>query len=237
MSHRLSLTGNQLKSLAFCAMVFDHAALLFVPHSWDMYPFLRLPGRIAAPIMCYMVAEGFFHTSNLKKYLLRLLLFALLSHVPYALCFRHGLFETTSVLWSLFLGLLALSCVRSGRLALWQKILALLLCCALSFWANWNYVGVLWIVGFGLNRGNFRRQALTFCAVAAAAHLFVNCFCLGLLVDGNPRLYQLGVFLALPLLALYNGERGGKGKLSTWFFYAGYPLQLLLLWALRTVFP
>lgn len=79
------LNANQLKLLAVAAMVVDHCtAILFpaVPGAW----LLRLFGRLTAPVMCYFIAEGYAHTSNLRRYLGRLLLTAAVSHVPFVLC-------------------------------------------------------------------------------------------------------------------------------------------------------
>jgi len=61
------LTSTQLKQMAIAAMIFDHFAGTFLTHDtvWGMA--LRIPGRIVAPIMCYMISEGFYYTSNRKN--------------------------------------------------------------------------------------------------------------------------------------------------------------------------
>ena len=59
---RFTLTSNKLKIIAVIAMVFDHFIGGFIP-AYDIYSIiLRIPGRIAAPIMCFMIAEGYKHT-------------------------------------------------------------------------------------------------------------------------------------------------------------------------------
>ena len=83
---RFHLNANQLKIIAIAAMTIDHAAAIFLPHGL-LKMILRCIGRLAAPIMCYMIAEGYHHTSNRKSYLLRLILFAL---ILFVLCvWRH----------------------------------------------------------------------------------------------------------------------------------------------------
>lgn len=102
------LTATHLKLIAISAMLIDHIAPnLSISHDTLGGMLLRVPGRITAPIMCYMIAEGFYHTSSKKKYLCRLLLFAFISHIPYNLCMGTN-FPTTSVMWCLAMGLSAL---------------------------------------------------------------------------------------------------------------------------------
>ncbi|MDN6607892.1 MAG: conjugal transfer protein TraX, partial [Tetragenococcus halophilus] len=67
------------------AMIVDHTTFWLVPSDTLFYVILRMIGRLAAPIMCYLISEGYFHTSNKKKYLKRLFIFALISHYPYIL--------------------------------------------------------------------------------------------------------------------------------------------------------
>ena len=109
---RWSVNGNQLKLLAIFAMLVDHWAIVFVPGEFAGLWLLRLVGRLTAPIMCYLIAEGYWHTSNLRRYLGRLLLVALVSHVPHALCFGFDpwrFWEATDVMFALLLGLIALA--------------------------------------------------------------------------------------------------------------------------------
>lgn len=83
------LTSNQLKIIAISAMLLHHIVAAFISHEtmWGMA--LRIPGRITAPIMCYLMSESFHYTSDNKKYLLRMFLFAVISHFPYNLCMGY----------------------------------------------------------------------------------------------------------------------------------------------------
>lgn len=104
---RPALNANTLKLIAVLAMVLDHAATVFLADTAPAALFFHAVGQIAAPIMCFFIAEGYAYTSNLKKYLLRLFIAAVISHVPYALCFKFTVWEfwyVTGVLWGLFLG-------------------------------------------------------------------------------------------------------------------------------------
>lgn len=85
---RPALSANTLKLIAVLAMAADHCTTLFLPPHGPLSFTLHAAGQLAAPIMCFFIAEGFQHTSNFRRYLGRLLLAALLSHVPYTLCFK-----------------------------------------------------------------------------------------------------------------------------------------------------
>lgn len=214
-------------------MFFDHTVAVFLLHNTIEGLVLRFPGRIAAPIMCYMIAEGYHHTSNRKKYIIRLLIFAVISHLPYNLCFGFSFFQATSVIWSLAMGLVALTAMKSDKLHILVKLIILGGCCVLSVTANWNYIAVLWIVAFGLFYGNFKLQMMSFTTIGIIFHLIPTYFNLGSIHEGYPHWYQFGIFLAIPLLAMYRGERGKKSKFMTWFFYVFYPAHLILLYLIN----
>ncbi len=151
--HGLQLTGNQLKIIAIAAMTLDHCVAVFMPQDMAGRWILRMLGRMAAPIMCYLIAEGYYHTSNLKKYMGRLLLVAVISHIPYNLCFGYDVWrfwEATDVMVALFAGLAALAAFEKKELPLWLRLFIVAGCCLFAYSANWNYIAVLWILGFGV---------------------------------------------------------------------------------------
>ena len=90
-----SLTANELKIIAIMAMFFDHFCAVFLDHSTIIGLMSRTPGRIAAPIFCYFIAEGYHYTSNREKYISRLLIFAAISHLPYNLFLIQWLRKTS----------------------------------------------------------------------------------------------------------------------------------------------
>ena len=83
-AEKITFTSNPLKLIAIAAMVFDHCMVVFIPHDLAIYEVLRMPGRLTAPIMCFLIAEGYYHTSNLWRYMKRLFVMAVISHVPFA---------------------------------------------------------------------------------------------------------------------------------------------------------
>ena len=232
---RKGLNGNQLKLIAMTAMTIDHLAWVIFPgYSLSFVALmLHLAGRTAAPIFCFLIAEGFFYTRNLKKYILRLLLFAIPSHFAYLFCFGHpfvpdGIFNQTSVLWAFAGGLAALAVQKSSLKSIWKMLLLAVICVA-AFSADWSCIAVLVIYSFGCNRGQFKTQAIwmmIFVAMYAVIYAIFLDFTYGVL--------QMGVVLALPLLYCYNGQRGKcRWRGLKWGFYLYYPLHLFALGLLR----
>jgi len=229
--------SNFLKLIAIIIMVYDHFMVIFFPQETILYFILRVPGRIAAPVICYLLAEGYHYTSNRKKYLIRLLIFAVISHFPYILCFDFSIFEATSVIWALAMGLTALTAIKSDKIHIVLKFLILAACCAASYTANWNFVAVLWIVAFGLFRGNLARQIIAFCAIGIIFHLLPAFLRFALQRTIYLHWYHLGIFLAVPLFALYNGQLGKKSKIISLSFYLFYPVHLIIFYLIDIFTP
>jgi len=222
------ITNYNLKIIAMVAMLIDHLSYIVVPSNTPLQWGIHLIGRIAAPIFAYLIAEGHHYTSNKKRYLLRLLIFAAISHLPYVLYFDINFWQATSVIWSLAMGLVALIGATNKRYSLPVKIGIVAICCLLAYNANWNYIGVLWVVGFGLFRDNFRLQMIVFSLIG-----FIFYILPGLIEVGPYVTYRFGILLAIIFLSLYNGRLGKKTFVSKWSFYLFYPLHLILLYLLR----
>ena len=90
MTRKAGLNSNTLKLLAVVAMICQHVTIFFIPTTNPLYYPLFCFGMITAPIMCFFIAEGYYHTHSRRKYPERLLLGAVISHVPHALASRWG---------------------------------------------------------------------------------------------------------------------------------------------------
>lgn len=111
------LNSNHLKIIAIIAMTIDHFSDLIFP-GFPANPFaifLHIIGRLTAPIMWFFICEGYFHTHNVKKYILRLFIFAIISHFAYCFAFginfipfSSGIFNQTSVMYPLFISVLVM---------------------------------------------------------------------------------------------------------------------------------
>ena len=221
------LNGNTLKYIAALAMLLDHVAMLFLPEASPWSIVLRTVGRLTCPVMCFLLAEGFCHTSSRKKYALRLGLFALIAQPAYA--FAHeGNFSTLFTDWNMLFTLLLSFCMLWGLSDLRRsglKILAACLCVVASVFCDWGVTAPLFVGCFWLLRGDRNKQALFYVALTAWYVLQSLLFSEG----DRLALRGLGLLLFLPFLFLYNGERGSRNPFHKWFFYLFYPLHLLAL--------
>ena len=114
-------SGAVLKYIAMLTMLIDHigaTGLIFLLFGANMstrlYFISRMIGRIAFPIYVFLLVEGFVHTKNIKKYIIRLALFAIISEVPYDLAFYNTVFEIyhQNVMWELLICIIMLCCIR-----------------------------------------------------------------------------------------------------------------------------
>ena len=237
MTQTKGLNANQLKLIAIIAMTIDHLVWTLVPgYSTEWWVILcHIIGRLTAPIMWYFIAEGYHYTRNIRKYAGRLFLLAFISHFAYNFCFgipflpfQTSVFNQTGVVWSLAWGLVLLHVVNSD-LKQWQKRCCIILACLITFPSDWSCIATMAVVFIGSYRGEFKKQMMwmmlwTF--VYAAVYFFF--------IDKVYALIQLFTCLSIPLLKLYNGQRGhwkGMGKL----FYIYYPLHLFLCGLLRVL--
>lgn len=230
------LSGNALKLIAIIAMTIDHLTSVVCP-GYDGSAWLLVPhaiGRLTAPIMCFLIAEGFYYTRDVKKYTLRLFLLAILSHFAYNFCFgipfmpfKTGIFNQTSVIWPYAWALVFLQLERSDKLKPWMKFALCCLLCAITFPSDWSCIAMLVIIAFSHHRGDFKRQMIEM-MVYVSFYVIVYCA----FVDLRYGLLQLCVALAILPLSRYNGTRG-QGRCMKWFFYFYYPAHLFLLGLLR----
>ena len=233
---RKTLNANQLKLIAMAAMTVDHVTWAVFPgYRTDWYIILlHIIGRMAAPIFWFFVAEGYHYTHDIKKYALRLFLFAIISHFAYNFAFgipfvpfRTTVFNQTSVIWALALGLVSLSIVENPEIKQWQKTILIILIAVIAFCADWSSIAVLAITDIGTNRGNFKKQ-MTRMMMWVAVYAVVY----AVFISPVYGIVQMFTVLTIPLLKMHNGERG-KSKNMKWLFYVYYPLHLVICGIIR----
>lgn len=218
-----------LKYFAAAMMLLDHIGMMFVPADLPAGCLLRVAGRLTAPIMCFFLAEGYAHTASKKQYGIRLLVFAVISQFAYAFAHSNRLLTPDfNMIFTLFLGFLILLVYEKIKPSAGKWALILLLT-ALSYFCDWGILAPLWILAFFCFRGDRSRQAFCYCILAAVHVLSGILFCLQNGFSWYSELWQLGVFLFVPILFFYNGENGPNSAFSKWFFYFFYPLHLALL--------
>lgn len=227
----MKLSRTQLKYIAALAMVIDHVGMFFIPITTPLGALCRIVGRLTAPIMCFFLAEGFRHTSSRKKYALRLLIFAVISQFAYSLSHYHTLFTANmSMIFTLFISFLVLTVYEEEKSTSlkWLLIFALI---AVSYIGDWGVFAPLWVLFFYVFRENRKKQMLAFCAVALTALISGTVFCILNGYNWYGEIWQAGLFLAVPFLLSYNGEKGRSTAFDKWFFYILYPLHLLIFGA------
>lgn len=237
-----TLNSNAIKIIAILAMTIDHIAwMLFPGYPNEIIPLiLHIIGRLTCPIMCYFIAEGYHYTKDINKYTGRLFIFAFISHFAYIFAsanyvdwksfipFYYGdILNQTSVMWSLAWGLVMLRVANNEKIKQNLKPVLVVLICLISFPSDWSCIASLCILAFGTNRGNFKKQMLWmvfYVAIYAVVYFFA--------IDRVYGLLQMAVVISIPVLLLYNGQRGKSpkvNKIMKWAFYIYYPLHLFII--------
>lgn len=230
--------------MAMAFMLCDHLWGTIVPgNDW-----LTCIGRITFPIFAFMLVEGYFHSSSLKKYFLRLLIFALISEIPFNLAMGSRVFYPIhqNVLWS-FIIALALICWNEkakNSEKIWKRIAV---ACAsviaayilgLVTMVDFYHAGILTVLVFYFFRGkkwwNYLLQLICL--------WYINTEMLGgygyeLSVLGFDFFLQRQSFAMLALIPiwLYNGKQGHHSKIFQYICYGFYPAHLLVLGILKTL--
>lgn len=218
------LSQEALKGIACFTMLLDHIGATMV----QGYA-LRIIGRIAFPIFCFLMAEGTFYTKNPRKYGLRLMIGALLSEIPFDLAFRGKLtWEYQNVMLTLFLGFLTVEIIQRTEFDI-VKVLAVSGGFALAEWANTDYggFGVLLVVLFSQTRGKLWFQTI----MVAMFSWMINSLkipVLGILVP----IEMFAIFAMIPI-ALYSGGKVTSNRAVQWGFYLFYPVHLMILVLVR----
>ena len=228
------INSNQIKMIAIIAMTIDHMTWLFFPGYQKIWWIMGLHviGRLTAPIMWFFIAEGFHYTRNVKKYILRLFTFAIISHFAYDFAggisfIPDGFFNKTSVMWALAWAVVLMVIFTTDRLPQRFKTILVILICFITFPADWSTIAAICPVYLYLNRGNFRKQSTKMLIWVSIYAIIYFIF-----LDKVYGIIQMFALLSLPILKQYNGERG-KWKGMKWFFYLYYPAHLFVIGLIR----
>lgn len=231
------MTSFALKIIALVSMFLDHTSYPL----YGGFSYLNLLGRIAFPIFAFQISEGFIHTRSIKKYMLRLGLFAIISQIPFQLFHQKFINPnsiTLNVFFTLLLGLIAIwiyDCLKKtvgksekNKCHL-EVIVGIIVACLIGYIAellqtDYGFWGVIVVFMFYLFKENKLAMVISFitlCIIKYGYRLIVYGF--------NMPTLLLGVFTALPIIfiSLYNGKQGKKIKYLLYFFY---PVHLLLFY-------
>lgn len=234
---RKGLSGSTLKIIAIVTMLIDHIGATIVESA--MYSLvgnqqalmtvyyimlsMRIIGRLAFPIFCFLLVEGFFHTKNVKKYTLRLFIFALISEFAFDFAFNQSFLEFShqNVFFTLLIGVLMMWAMEYLKnrfkdnkrafsvlfviVAVLASVLADIIKC------DYGSLGIIVIMMMYIFRNYKILKALTVCSVFA--------------LRTNFSIQSLAGLAFIPIL-FYNGKKGLSLK---YFFYAFYPVHLFIL--------
>ncbi len=213
-----------LKIIALTSMIIDHYGAIF-QSDVGIY---RIIGRIAFPIYAFLLVEGYTHTKNVKKYASRLLLFAIVSEWPFDLAFYGKLgFTHQNIFFTLFIGLVLMHLLdnKDGKYKFDNNLLILgAAFIALLTAVDYHYVGIIYILTFYYTK-DYPNPKKVYTQVLII--FLTNPFSLAL--------RQQFALLALPLIYFYNGNLGPKNKFVQVFFYAAYPLHLIIFYIMKII--
>lgn len=244
MKSKFSLETSSM-SLHIMAMVFmlcDHLWATIIPgNDW-----LTCVGRMTFPIYAFLLVEGYFHTHNLKKYMLRLLVFALLSEIPFNLVMGSNWFYPLhqNVLWTFLIaiGLMHMNEKAKASGKLWIRVVAGIGSIILGFFlglitmVDYYHAGIWMVLVFYFFRG---RKWWNYVGQFALLY-YINVeelsgFAYEITLFGETHFWVRQGFALLALIPiwLYRGKEGYKSKTLQYIYYGFYPVHLLVLALIR----
>lgn len=240
---KFELTSFHLHIIAMAAMLCDHLWFAVIPgNDW-----LTAVGRIAFPIFAFMTVEGFFHTKDLKKYIKRLLFFAVLSEIPFNLMVGSSVFYPLhqNVLWTFLIGigLMWINEQAKDKNALVRFLVGvgtvfMGFIIGLITFVDYHYAGVMTVLVF-----YFFRDRNWKCFLAQLLCLiYINAEVL----SGYEYIFEFfgrewhilrqsfAVFALIPIW-LYRGKQGYYNRTVKELYYRFYPAHLIILWLIRQI--
>ena len=191
-------------------------------------------------------AEGYFYTRNVKKYIVRIGIFAVISQIPFVVAEKltapplmmidgklwinpELLVPSFNVMFTLLLGLVALLLWNIKIIEKPLRIMIVISLCFISLSGDWMYFTVLWILFFGIYRNDTKGKWISYyCIALSSMTIVITTNILG----GLPlwhNFWQAGLLFPPFILMLHNGEKGSNTPFHKWFFYIFYPLHLLII--------
>lgn len=238
---KLEITSFSLHIMAMLFMLCDHLwGTIVRGNDW-----LTCIGRLAFPIYAFMIVEGYFHTKNIKKYIYRLLIFAILSEIPFNLAMASRLFYPIhqNVLWSFLIsiGLIHWNEIVKGK-QIWKRILVGFASICIGYFVgiitfvDYYHAGILTVLVF-----YFFKSKKWWCYLGQLFFLwYINIEMLGgfsyeVNIFGQTYFIARQSFALLSLIPiwLYRGKQGYHSKVLQYSYYAFYPLHLLILGILK----
>ena len=227
------LSGARLKLIAILSMLIDHVnkALIYPNLSADNSALTTISnlfdilGRIAFPLFCFMLVEGYFKTRSRKKYLLNLLIFGVISEVPFDMFTSASFFNKNwnNVMFTLAFVLITIWCIDVLKEKM-QNLPKML-----WFIVSWLIVLIMCFAAMYLAL-DYEHHAIL---IGYFFYLFLDVRLLAVPFGYASMYTQPWSLLGFGLTLTYNGERGKQSKMLNYWFY---PVHLLILGLLRIYF-
>ncbi|MCL2839858.1 MAG: conjugal transfer protein TraX [Defluviitaleaceae bacterium] len=245
------LNAYQLKWIAIIGMVLSHmvAAWWEIIPNWLAFP-MWAAGGLTFPIMAFFAVEGYRHTSNLKRYILRLFIVGLIAAPFHILALgmtlgggNPSLYPWVNIMFSIILGLLTLVLYDKikSRVAFWLIYVIIIVPFSFIFF-EWYFIGITMILLHYIIKNETVRRVVS--GLFAAVMFMILAISMSFMqtIEGYTRIsgalltypefipvmfvFPIGIIVSALLVKNYNGERGKKMK---WLFYIVYPLHFIVL--------
>ena len=239
-----TVSQEGLKIIATVTMLLDHLGAVLVYSMYTaaraagdiqtvnavvpVYQALRIIGRIAFPIYCFLLVEGYHHTRDMKKYVYRLAIGMVLAEIPFDLALSgHIDWAESSVMVTLLLGFLMM--VGMDCMTGWMKLLAIppFYGIAEALGTDYGGRGILIIAMLALTKGMPGEKLWRTLG-------FILLLWFGAKVSFGGLTFPMELFglIGLIPMLLYEGRKITRNKWVQWGFYLFYPVHLLVIWGL-----
>ena len=244
LNRNITITSFGLHIIAMVCMLCDHLWGTIVPgNDW-----LTCIGRISFPIFAFMIVEGYFHTKNLKKYVQRLLVFAVLSEIPFNLAMGSRIFYPIhqNVLWSFLISIALIHWNENAKSSekIWKRLIVAVITVVLGYlvglltMVDFYHAGILTVLVFYFTKNlGWLKYFLQ-----AVLLWYINMELLGgygyeVEILGKVHFITRQGFALLALIPiwLYTGEQGPYNKVIKNIYYWFYPVHLLILGVLKLI--
>ena len=227
------INKNVLKLIAVVTMLIDHIGWIFYPN----IVIFRIIGRLAFPIYAFSIADGVKHTRNRKKYILNILIFAIISQVPYYLLTKK-LFRL-NILFSFLISLLLITYIEKLRknesiiykICLFVVAISLIILTLLAWFFDilpYGMLGIVLVLAFYFIKDEMLRNILAVCILFGMS--VVNCLKFGWNFTNISQAFSI---ISILIICFYNNK---KGKINLkYLFYFFYPVHLLIIYLLTLI--
>lgn len=230
-SNRKGIDALTLKLLAMAFMLLDHTWATV----WSV-PWFTMVGRLAFPIFAFQIVEGFFHTSDRKRYMKRMLVFALISEIPFNFMVGNSITYPfhQNVMFTFLIALLLMNWMENRKKP-WVTAVCVVLAFVLGLltFADYNHYGIFIVLLF------YWTHNRRFGKLVQWVGMVIICDAMGgqvYPVELFGRTFEIGqqlfALLAFIPIWLYDGRQGYHSKLLQYACYAFYPVHILVLYLL-----